>query len=129
MKFDKSCWAICLVSIILRYEPEYAYKKIRVSVFFFSIFISLDLCVAEKRTVCLEEVRKLKNVKSDEFLNNVDPSQPCNATVAVTGMFLFVFSLCLIFSCFFALDNCLFERNGCFCHQYPNDYTNLHVEN
>ena len=46
----------------------------------------LILLIAEKRTACLEEVRKLKETDSEEFLSNKgDNSEPCHASLAITG--------------------------------------------
>ena len=50
-------------------------------------FLFNHLVLAEKRTACLEEVRKLKEVDSDEFLNKRSlGDEPCHASLAVSGM-------------------------------------------
>ena len=48
----------------------------------FSFFI---ISVAEKRTVCLQEVNELKETDSIQFLNEIDQIAPCKATLALTG--------------------------------------------
>ena len=49
---------------------------------YFSFFI---ISVAEKRTVCLQEVNELKETDSIQFLNEIDQIAPCKATLALTG--------------------------------------------
>lgn len=44
----------------------------------------LLLLATEKRTACLEEVRVLKETDSVQFLNELDTSPPCKATLALT---------------------------------------------
>lgn len=49
--------------------------------------LALLLFLAEKRTACLEEVRVLKETDSVQFLNELDTSPPCKATLALTGAY------------------------------------------
>jgi len=47
----------------------------------------LLLLATEKRTACLEEVRKLKEVDSDEFLNKgSNGDEPCHASLAISDI-------------------------------------------
>lgn len=48
----------------------------------FNFFI---ISLAEKRTVCLQEVNELKETDSIQFLNEIDQIAPCKATLALTG--------------------------------------------
>lgn len=47
------------------------------------------LALAEKRTACLEEVRKLKEIDSEEFLNKKnEKDEACHASLAITGLLI-----------------------------------------